>query len=664
LALFNVQNPMSFSGLNNNGSVAVADFNKDGFTDAVLSNFGTDYSSGAGTTITVLYGRNGGGFNRINLNTSGQNVSFVSIADINGDSWPDLLAANQNQQNTGSVSVFRNDGAGNLSLVGTPFSTFSNNPAWVGLADVTGDGILDAIVASSGRDFGGGNIIGNNVNIFQGNADLQGHGNFAFSASPITTLAPGTVFTPTALALADFDGDGLKDIAAAVPDAPPNPGHVDLFRGTGSGGFAAFTQFGSGGVQPLDIKAAYLNGDNKPDLVVANGGDPNANPEFSGDAVGVLLNTSSSPGNVNFGAATSLMDNTHGTFAVAIDDFNLDGKSDIAAVNYGTQLFPPPAAFVSLYMGSGTGTFTLPSPATYDTRTNFGGGQYLAAGDFDQNGIPDLIVAHATNLVGLLLNTSAAGKAWIGPASGGDWSTGTNWNASGVPGAGDAVLIWGSRPVTLSASATVAALTLTGGALLTVAFEGHRVLQTSGLLIGAGSKLNLSNNQLIVAGGDEAAANALIASGRNGGAWNGATGIVTTSATGNLTTLGVTKSNGNVTVKFTYGGDANLDGKINVDDYGRIDSNIGLGTTGWFNGDFNYDGKVNVDDYGIIDANIGVQGPPISNAASVDPFAGVLTARGRWANGNVDADAKRTINDDLIGVENNVPTIAATPTKY
>ena len=39
--------------------VATADLNKDGLTDAVLTNFGTDYSNGAGSTITVLYGRSG-----------------------------------------------------------------------------------------------------------------------------------------------------------------------------------------------------------------------------------------------------------------------------------------------------------------------------------------------------------------------------------------------------------------------------------------------------------------------------------------------------------------------------------------------------------------------------------------------------------------------------
>src|SRR5205807_4956598 len=67
-------------------------------------------------------------------------------------------------------------------------------------------------------------------------------------------------------------------------------------------------------------------------------------------------------------------------------------------------------------------------------------------------------------------------------------------------------------------------------------------------------------------------------------------------------------------VMFTYAGDATLDGKINVDDYGRIDFNVNLGTSGWYNGDFNYDGKVNVDDYGIIDFNVGIQGAPLLNA--------------------------------------------------
>jgi hypothetical protein len=74
---------------------------------------------------------------------------------------------------------------------------------------------------------------------------------------------------------------------------------------------------------------------------------------------------------------------------------------------------------------------------------------------------------------------------------------------------------------------------------------------------------------------------------------------------------------------YTYGGDANLDGQINVDDYGRIDLNIPLGTSGWFNGDFNYDGKINVDDYGIIDFNVGIQGTPFFAGSSAGAASGL-----------------------------------------
>src|SRR5262245_24495917 len=151
-ALFNVATPQSFATLNNNGCVAAVDLNKDGRMDAVLTNFGTDYTSGAGSTITALYGTAQGGFTRVTLNTGGTNVGFVAVADIDGDGWQDVVAVNANGQNTGSVSVFRNDGAGNLSLVGTPFSTAGNNSSWVGLADVTGDDILDVVVANFGKD--------------------------------------------------------------------------------------------------------------------------------------------------------------------------------------------------------------------------------------------------------------------------------------------------------------------------------------------------------------------------------------------------------------------------------------------------------------------------------------------------------------------------------
>jgi hypothetical protein len=166
-----------------------------------------------------------------------------------------------------------------------------------------------------------------------------------------------------------------------------------------------------------------------------------------------------------------------------------------------------------------------------------------------------------------------------------------------------------------------------------------------------GAILNLRDNDLIVregavgslAGSTYTGITGLIQSGRNGGSWT-SSGIVSTSAIGgNFTSLGVATAsqvkginpadtatwNGQMVtgtdtlVMYTYGGDANLDGKINVDDYGRIDFNINLGTSGWYNGDFNYDGKVNVDDYGIIDFNVGIQGAPLGSSTSVAAVSAV-----------------------------------------
>jgi hypothetical protein len=135
----------------------------------------------------------------------------------------------------------------------------------------------------------------------------------------------------------------------------------------------------------------------------------------------------------------------------------------------------------------------------------------------------------------------------------------------------------------------------------------------------------------------------LVQSGRNGGGWGGS-GIVTSQSnavSGNYHSLGVARASdvrpntatetalwagqtitgSDTLVMYTYGGDANLDGKLNVDDYIKIDNGIAAGLTGWANGDFNYDGKVNIDDYTtIIDANIGIQNgvfPTASGSSSV-----------------------------------------------
>lgn len=422
-ALFTAQSPAyAFSAgvMNNNGCVAVADFNRDGRMDAVFTNFGTGYGSPTqndttpGTTITILRGTATGFTPTQVLNTGGENVSFVSVGDIDSDNWPDIVAVNENRQVIQStVSVFRNVN-GNFVQIGTDFNTFNQNASWVGLSDVTGDTVLDIVVGAFGY-YDGATVVGNNVTIFQGNS-TKGVGNFTYQSTPIATLQNGLSFIPTALAVDDFDGDNIKDIVAAVPAVPPDaeqphpPGSLFIFRGLGSGSFSAPNQaFGQGSL-PINIQAADLNGDGKKDLVVANAGDPNNT--FFNDSVDVYSNLSST-GNPTFALSNGLTANCFGPFATAIADFNLDGKMDIASINHGA--IPPqfsPVPSVSIYLGDGSGQIFTPEPGggTYNTGGLIGG-QYIAVGNFDTNPTPDLIVAHATGQVGLLRNNTSAPQA-------------------------------------------------------------------------------------------------------------------------------------------------------------------------------------------------------------------------------------------------------------
>jgi hypothetical protein len=63
-----------------------------------------------------------------------------------------------------------------------------------------------------------------------------------------------------------------------------------------------------------------------------------------------------------------------------------------------------------------------------------------------------------------------------------------------------------------------------------------------------------------------------------------------------------------VLVRYTYFGDANLDGTIDGSDYSFIDNGYLNQLTGWYNGDFNYDGVVDGSDYTLIDNAFNNQG--------------------------------------------------------
>jgi hypothetical protein len=145
---------------------------------------------------------------------------------------------------------------------------------------------------------------------------------------------------------------------------------------------------------------------------------------------------------------------------------------------------------------------------------------------------------------------------------------------------------------------------------------------------------DVTNNELIVnygAGADPITSIAAqIKSGYNGGHWNG-TGIISSTAqteiNGLLYGVGYADGKDNVVaglpsgqieVKLTLLGDANLDGLVNGSDFNILAANFNQSITGWDQGDFNYDGLVNASDFNELAANFN-QG--VSGGASAGDFA-------------------------------------------
>src|SRR5437762_765589 len=184
---------------------------------------------------------------------------------------------------------------------------------------------------------------------------------------------------PYSVAAGDVNGDGTLDLVVANSLA----NSISVLLGNGDGTFQAARTFDAGlGSGPIWVVIADVNGDRKPDILLAN---------QSRNSVGVLLGN----GDGTFQPVMNFA--TGGNFAesIVIRDFNGDGKMDLAFCNDDA-----PDAKVTVMLGNGDGSL---QPAQ---RFSVGAAESesLAAGDFNGDGKIDLVVANAgTNNISVLL---------------------------------------------------------------------------------------------------------------------------------------------------------------------------------------------------------------------------------------------------------------------
>jgi hypothetical protein len=210
-------------------SLAVGDFNGDGFPDVALSNSSMEYVS--------INGGDGTFYPAHSFAAPPPQLlpgpAGLMAADVNGDGRIDLV------QN-GAVLLGNGDGTfkARQTFPGGGYGSFT-------LADVNGDGILDEVESN-----------GSAVGI------LLGNGNGTFRSTGISI--PGTD-----VVAADVNGDGITDIVTVSGTGTSGLVAANILLGNGNGTFKPTMTFQTPSLQTL-LAIADVNGDGRPDLVVGS----------------------------------------------------------------------------------------------------------------------------------------------------------------------------------------------------------------------------------------------------------------------------------------------------------------------------------------------------------------------------------------------------------
>jgi hypothetical protein len=187
------------SGAEHASSIAVSDVNADGKPDLLVANICNPCQGDAIGAVGVLLGNGNGTFQSAATYSSGGGGDLsLAVADVNGDSKPDVLVGNFYSQ---TVGVLLGNGDGTFQKVVT-YDSGAPSPQAAAIADVNGDGTPDLLVANqcASATCGGRALVG----------VLIGNGDGTFQTALIYRSA--VKGSPHGLAVADVNGDFKPDL--------------------------------------------------------------------------------------------------------------------------------------------------------------------------------------------------------------------------------------------------------------------------------------------------------------------------------------------------------------------------------------------------------------------------------------------------------------------
>ena len=345
---------------------AVEDLNKDGFPDIVFA-FSAGFweyraaSGGYESPSRIYWGSANGysGDHRTDLPALG--ASSVAIADLNQDTWLDIVLANQGRDGNPDVDSYIYWGGAEGFQAGHRTGLPTHQANWLALGDVDNDGQPDIVFAN-----GKGPV---SYAYLNGSEGFKPDRRLEFATS-----------NAKACAVADLNRDGRNDVFFTNHHTGNNRlTHSYLYWGSEQGfsaeGRQEFETVGAWGVSLAD-----LNHDRYPEIIISN-----YKEHFSFDVPSVIL--WNSEGAFSDLRRTSLF--TQGAVGNLVSDFNQDGHPDLLFMNTVSRsrggVVP-----TYIYWGNREGRYTaedrlsLPSVDPYE----------WAAADLNDDGWVDFLVSN------------------------------------------------------------------------------------------------------------------------------------------------------------------------------------------------------------------------------------------------------------------------------